>query len=131
MSQKGKAGRDLNQVGRDFIQTWNVQVLLSSKFSPSFILFVVSVVAIAVDMIFFKHSGLSARIAGSSSLTGIVLLPMVLLFIGFIPILGEMGFIAYLFALVVSLQEPSFFPGSFGFLTGVMSGINFRKSLVG
>ncbi len=131
MSQKGKAGRDLTQVGRDFIQTRNVQVLLGSRFSPSFILFVVSVVAIAVDLIFLKHSGLSSRIAGSSSLSGIILFPIALLIIGFIPILGEIGFIAYLFLLVFSLQEPSFLPGSLGLVTGIMCGINFRKSLVG
>ncbi len=130
MSQKGKAGRDLIQVGRDFIQTWNVQVLLGSKFSKTLILFGVSVVAIAIDRTLI-HSEIFSRMAGSSSLTGIVLYPVALFIIGFIPILGGMGFISSLFLLIASLQEPSFLPASLGWLTGVMSGISFRKSLVG
>lgn len=137
MSQNGKAGRDLIQVGRDFIKKIiiNIQILVNSnpKSSASIVLFAISIVAIAIDIFFKKNLSLCSLILGAkaNSLDAIILIPISLFIIGFIPILGGIGVFGSLLTLLSSLQQLSFFPGSLGLLTGVMSGISFRKSLIG
>lgn len=90
-------------------------------------------VAIAIDILSLKNSSLSSLIVGprANSLDAIILMPISLFIIGFIPILGGIGIFGSLLTLLGSLQQLAFFPGSLGLLTGVMSGINFRKSLIG
>jgi hypothetical protein len=135
MSQRGKAGRDLIQIGRDFnqkiVQNQRTIQRTSSgiKFSSSLILFAMSVMAIAIDIFYLKGSGfLNQTGASNIPLIGVIMLPLALFTVGFIPILGGLGFIAFLFLSVVSLQQPSYLIGCLGLLTGVMSGISFRRS---
>lgn len=132
MSQNGKAGRDLIQVGRDFIQTIIIKSQ-SSKYSASLILFAISVVASAIDILSLKNLSLCSLILGAkaNSLDAIILIPVALFIIGLIPILGGIGVFSSILTLLSSLQQLSFFSGSLGLLTGIMSGISFRKSLIG
>lgn len=130
MPKKGKAGRELMQVGRDFIQNQiiHTQILLISN---SFLVFLaISIVGIAVDILYLKNLSLSSRLVGYHSLDAIILVPLALFIIGFIPILGGIGFFGSLITVIYSLQQISFLPGSFGLLTGVMSGISFRKDFL-
>jgi hypothetical protein len=135
MSQRGKAGRDLVQVGRDFNQkiVQNRKTVhnnsFSTKFSSSLVLFALSVAAIAIDVFYLKGSGfLNQAGAANISFSAVIAIPTAAFIIGFIPILGGLSFTAFLFLSVASLQQPSYLIGCLGLLTGVMSGVSFRRS---
>jgi hypothetical protein len=135
MSQRGKAGRDLIQVGRDFNQkvVHNRNIVqktpFSIKFANSLILFAMSVTAIAIDVFYLKGSGLLNQTGASNvPLSAVIALPLASFICGFIPILGGLSFMAFLFLCVISLQQVSYLVGCLGLLTGVMSGISFRRS---